>query len=143
MQSIDIHFKPSKTVIFLYLFLWLGSIGAIVYIPVTVMMKLLLLTIITVYAFTLVYLHGFLQGPTAITGLRYLSDDYWQVRLNKNEFTGILKGDSTVTTWVSVLRFKRSDKKLIYSYLLVRDSFEFDMYRRLLLRLRCFKSIKH
>lgn len=140
MQNIDILLKPSTIAIVLIIAMWLGSMIAIVSLHHTGWIMLLLLIIITLYGFTILYSHGLLRGPRAIKGLRHISGEHWQIIRNKDAFMAILTGDSTVTLKLCVLRFKIPGNTLKHSYVLFYDSFRSDMYRRLLLQLRCFKS---
>lgn len=136
MQNIDIHLKPSKIAIFLNLFLWLGSIGAVISLHQAIGLKIAALLLIVGYGIRL----G--MSSHAIRGLKHISGEHWLIRRNQGECMAILRGDSTVTLWLCVLRFTIPGEKSYYSCLLFRDSFEFDMYRRLLVRLRCSKGGK-
>jgi len=141
MQNIDIQLKPSKIAIFLILFLWVGSILAVMSLHMAIWITILLFFVISWYGAKIFFTHGLFIGPKALRGLRQISDKDWLIIMNKNEYPAILMGDSTVTSKFCVLRFQIPGKKLKYSCLIFDDSLEFDMYRRLLLHLRCIKSI--
>jgi hypothetical protein len=138
MQSIDIRLKPSKTVVFLSIFLWLGSVIAVMSLNIANWITLPLIVAISLYGINILFLHGLLIGSKALKRLQYISGNHWQILMNQGECTGILMGDSTVTLKFCILRFQIPGKKYKYSCLIVNDSVEFDTYRRLLLRLRCF-----
>lgn len=141
MPNIDIQLKPSKTAILLSLILWLSSIIAVISLHIPYWIVWLLLFVLFLYGLQIFFRHGLLIGPKALRGLRHISGKHWQISMNQGDFMGILMGDSTVTLKFCVLRFQIPDKRFKYSCLLFHDSFEFDTYRRLLLRLRCFKSM--
>lgn len=139
MQNIDIQLKPSKTVIFLSIFLWFSSVIAVVNLHTTIWLTLLCIILISLYGLNILFVHGLLIGPEALKSLRYISGNHWQIVKNQGECMAILIGDSTVTLKFCVLRFQIPGKRYKYACLIVNDSVEFDTYRRLLLRLRCFK----
>ncbi len=141
MQNIDIRPKPSKTAILLSLMLWLSSTMAVISLHITSWVVILLVIALFIYSSKIFFRHGLLIGPKALRGLRHISGKHWQVLMNQGEFMAILTGDSTVTLRFCVLRFQIPGQKFKYSCLIFKDSFEFDTYRRLLLRLRCFKSL--
>ncbi len=140
MPSIDIEFKPSKIAILLILWIWFGAMIAVISLHKASWITLALLLTISVYGMRALFLHGLLLDPKAIRGLKHVSGEHWQLFLRQGEYMASLQGDSTVTLMFCVLRFHIPDHKFTYSCILFNDSFEFDMYRRLLLRLRCFKS---
>ncbi len=139
MQNIDIQLKPSKTAIFLSLFLWFGSVLAMMSLNMESWMKILLVFVSSLYGINLLFVHGLLIGPKALKGLRHIYGRHWQILMNQGECIAILMGDSTVTLKCCVLRFQIPGNKHRYSCLIFNDSLEFDSYRHLLLCLRCFK----
>lgn len=141
MQNIDIQLKPSKTAVFLSLFLWFGSVVAVISLHKANWITISLFFVMSLYGINILFIHGLLIGPKALRGLRHVSGKHWQILLNQGEYMAILMGDSTVTLRFCVLRFQILGNNRKYSCLIFNDSFEFDIYRRLLLRLRCFKSM--
>jgi ABC-type multidrug transport system permease subunit len=138
MQNIDIHFKPSKIAIILIIGVSFGGATAIANAHFSWLTMIILYIVLFIYMSGVFYRHGLLRGQKAIKSLKYISGHHWGIEINQDYFVGKLRGDSTITLFLCVLRFEFSDNRFIKSYLLFYDSFEADSYRKLLLQLRCY-----
>lgn len=140
MPNIDIKIKPSKISILFILFMVLSSLAMIYYSECNSWIKLIAILLANIYGVYIYYKYGLLLSKNAVIGLRQLSSDQWQIIKQNDIVSATLLGESTVTTWVCLLRFKIPDKKWKISSLIFRDSVEvMDNYRKLLVQLRCFR----
>lgn len=138
MLDREFQCKPSRFFLMGILGISVVSSGIAFYLPVSVAVKFLCCLLVFCYGGYIFWQYGILQGMYSIVGLRHQSDGLWLLKARYDGFTAELMGDSTVTRWVSVLRFripKRFSKK---TCILFYDSLPEGQYRELLVRLRMF-----
>ena len=136
MQDLELIIKPS----FYYLAALIIFIAMSLYIaaslPISIWVKLNVLLLVAVYGGILIWHFGLLKAKDSIIRIRRLSDGKWQVQSNQKIYEAILKGDSTVTTAISVLRFQANNKRWPITCVIFPDSLPQDVYRRMLVALR-------
>lgn len=96
-----------------------------------------MLILVCAYSFSLCWRVGLLRGKQAITCLRHSPDGSWHVCM-RNQFTAVeLRGESTVTPLVSVLRFRVKEEPVSISCVIFCDALSVsNAYRHLLVALR-------
>jgi hypothetical protein len=128
MQS-EFELLPSKIAIALISSIILINIIIILTLPVFALVKLLLMCLVAAYS---VYVWKQLQQTSGIRG------DKWLIRQRDKVDEGVLRGDSTVTPFVSVLRFSMPGKFLATSCVVFMDSLSKDAYRQLRVIVRMY-----
>ena len=135
MHKIDINFRVSAQFNILLLMVILGSMLIILTLPTWILIKALLLTCTLIYGTSIFWRYGFLNSKQAVLGLK-LNQDGWFLRYNSG-VTGVeLCGESTITLFACVLRFKLPNESKKSSCVVFNDSLKPDDYRRLVVQLR-------
>lgn len=83
------------------------------------------------YGCYLIWRDALLLGPDAIMLLSH-ADGHWQLSTHTQQLTAELRGDSTVTGFVSVLRFRVEKRVLPISCVVFKDSLNPQLYHQLL-----------
>lgn len=130
-------FKPSRLYLFLLGLSYILSVVVFLYINVFWVFKIILLALTTLYSYSVLKQQGLLQHDEAILCLTK-DNKYWLVKTKQGEHQAELLGDSTVSSFASLLRLKSLQTNQIYTTLIFPDSLEFDQYRKLLVVLRMF-----
>lgn len=135
MQNIDITLKPSKQFLVFISALLLGSFMVIASLSLLSWIKIVLGLVLTGYGIKLFWCDILLRSRRSIIRLNKQNDGSWRLYDRKGAFTGLLAGDSTVTGFLCVLRFRVQGCFFKRSSLIFRDSVGADTYRKLLFRL--------
>lgn len=135
---LDLHVKLQLSRQFMVLILLVvgGCLLISISLPWAIAAKVLLFLTITGYGSYLFWRYGLLKSPNAITQLAY-KGKHWQLYDQQGPVDAELCGDSTVTTWVCVLRFRVAEKKLKRTCIIFCDALAPDEYQRLLAVVRC------
>jgi len=134
MQKLEIKLKASKQFFGLNLFLMLGAMIIVLSLPVNFLVKLLLLTGVISYASFNFYYFVFLKGLNSPQILKH-DRNGWSVITRKGEFDVILLGDSTVTQFISILRFRYLQTQSTLSCIIFQDMLPKQHYRQLQVRI--------
>jgi len=128
--------KPSRWYLRILISLLVGSFIVLLALPLRGWVKWVVLFCFSGYSAHLFYTTYLLRGARTIQALRALPDGRWQI--TTATYTGIadLLGNSTVTTSLSVLRFKRGEQYFPLSCVIFPDSLDSTRYRGLLIALR-------
>jgi hypothetical protein len=137
MHSLDINLQPSKQFIVLILLVLLGTLAVVFSLPVSGWIKGLLMIAILYYGLSILWTTGFIKGPYSIKGLRLRLDGSGILYCSPQPPEGIITGESIVTTYVCVLCFTMLGKPNKRTCILFNDSLEKDVYRQLLVMLKC------
>jgi hypothetical protein len=132
MPEIKIHLRRSNFFTTLLFFVVLGSVIVILNLPVFWWMKLILVF------FVLMYGGKIFLNQREILGFSF-DEKGWNLLLREGKISVLLANDSTVTRWVSVLRFSVEGKWLKKSCLVWWDSVSRDEYRKLIVAARWMK----
>ena len=135
MQNIDITLKPSKQFLIFISILLLGSFIVMASLPLSGWVKIVSGLVLAGYGIKLFWYDVLLRGPKSIIRLNKQNDGSWRLYDRKGAFTGGLAGDSTVTGFLCVLRFRVQGCFFKRSCLIFRDSVGAGTYRKLLFRL--------
>jgi hypothetical protein len=136
MQNHVFKLFPSKLYILLILTTLLTSILIFLCLSLSIWLKLPGCLFLLAYGAHLFWSKGLLRGRDAITELQVASDKRFRFYQAGKLHEASLLGDSTVTGWISVLRFKMSGKRFPVSCVILNDSLPADQYRQLLLILK-------
>lgn len=138
MPEISFKLKPSKQ--FNLLILLVLSICLVIVASINLRWeaKLALAVSVLIYSGWIAGRYGLLISKQAIVKL-VLNSNGWAIGKAQSLDLAQVCGDSTVTTWVSVLRFKVAKKRAKQTCVIFRDSLGSEQYRRLLVALRTVK----
>ena len=136
MRDREFVIKPSfyySTILIIFI---AASFCLAVSLAISIWIKRIVLVLVGVYGGILVWHFGFLKANDSIIRIRRLSDGQWQVQSNQHVYKATLKGDSTVTTVVSILRFQANNKRWPITCVIFPDSLPADGYRQMVVTLR-------
>ena len=139
MPNTEIKIQPSRQFISLILVIVIGSISIICALGVGLLIKSFLLSMTIYYWHTIFYRYGILQHPQAWIKLNLNADGSCLVHQQRQQYEAQLSGNSIITNFVCILRFTLSEQQKKHSCLIFRDAIQPDLYRRLLIQLRCMK----
>lgn len=109
-----------------------GSIISVCYLPFSGLTKTILMMSLLGYSLWNFYHHIQWQGIGQ-------DIDGWYLKKAGEQIPIILSGDSTITSIVSILRFRQEGKFLKQSCVIFKDALSADMYRQLIVRIKYFK----
>lgn len=133
MQNVHIQFKPSRQFIFLILLIVTLTFAIICFLSCALWLKLALLSLAFFYSFFILKQYGLLRSQQSVIGL-VLDAKGWQLQTKTKSYLVKLCGDSTITRYLCVLRFKKIGQQRKYSCIVFRDSV--NCYREFCLRVR-------
>jgi hypothetical protein len=119
----------------------MGSLFIISTLPVSILFRLFLAISVSIYALFIIYSNYLLKSSTAVTQLLF-NEDGWHISSKNTQQHVELDGNSTVTSWVSILRFKALNTGQTFVSLLFKDSIKTDDYRRLIVLLRTTRAYR-
>jgi hypothetical protein len=110
-----------------------GSLISVGYLSVSLLIKITLMLGLVAYSLRIFYSHKQWQA---------IGHDFngWYLGKAGSLIPIVPSGDSTITSFVSILRFKQDKKWLKQSCIIFRDSLSDDNYRRFLVRMKYFKE---
>ena len=135
MLTTDIKIQPSKFFSGLTLAVIMTTMIIISTLPLSLAVKLVLVLLTFGYGFRIFHHDCLMKSKSSIHNL-YLNNDGWWLATNTAVAPARICGDSTLSAFVSVLRFKIEGCKRKHSLVLFRDAVSTDAYRRLLVTLR-------
>lgn len=124
--------KPSKHYLILISITWFFSLIILLCLPLEIKVKIGSMIFVGGYGCYLIWRDALLLSPDAIMSLKRHADGHWQVSTHKQRLTAELRGDSTVTGFVSVLRFRVEKHVLPISCVVFKDSLNPQLYHQLL-----------
>lgn len=138
MHKIDISFKPSKLFVIGVLLTIAFTLGILYSLPLHMLKKVLLTLPILTYGGYIFWDRALLQGGYSILRLSY-STGGWQLQDRIKTWQAELCGESTITSFLSILRFTQPGKRKIRTCLVFKDALGSEHYRRLIVILRTAK----
>jgi hypothetical protein len=127
--------KPSKLYLSLISVIWLFSL-ILLCLTLEIKVKIGSMILVGGYGCYLLWRYALLLSPHAIISLRCHADGHWHLSTHKQQFRAQLRGDSTVTGFVSVLRFRVEKRLLPVSCVVFKDSLSAQHYHQLLMVIR-------
>lgn len=130
MQKLVIPLRLSKRFILLQMILLCSSLMLLLYFPWPLILKLILsLSLLSYSARILIHQQRWQALIHSSVG--------WQLGYGTAMLTAELRGDSTITNWVTILRFNILPERQVYSCVIFDDTLENKaQYRQLIMRLR-------
>lgn len=135
MLKLDFKFKPSRIYIGVMACLLLLSAGIITCLPVELALRGVGLVLVATYGFYILFRFGFLRSSDAVVGMRQERNGNWFMQLRSKEVPVEILGDTLVTEMITVLRYRSAKCRWPGSCIVLPDSMEPNVYRRLLLAL--------
>lgn len=137
---LNFEFIPKISTYYLVLLIFFFTLSAMIIInlPIGIAIKLLGLLSVFIYCGHMLFRFGLFFSPHSIRGLKRDSQGKWLLYTHKHTYEAELLGDSTVTSFVSVLRFRIPQSYWPKSCVIFRDSLPLDHYRKLLVVLRMY-----
>ncbi|RDI42692.1 protein YgfX [Aquicella lusitana] len=145
MPGPEFKLRPSRQYLALIGTVFLGSLGMVLLLPIEAWIKILICLLLFIYAGGVLWQFALLRSPHAVISLRQNQHGKWLLRTSLKVYEAELCGDSTVTPFVSILRFrlpKQGWSMLVPACfkpgvcIVFRDSLKQDDYRKLLIHLR-------
>lgn len=133
MLDIDISLKPSKQFISLISIATFLSFFIISQLTVGIWLKFALFLFVAMYGGYIFWRYGLLMHSYSIGRIKSSNDEYY-ISNRISTYSVELLGDSTLTRWVSILRFKRLGHRTKHSCIVFNDSLDRDNYRSLIVR---------
>lgn len=136
MQNIVFKLHPSKVYCTLLALVLIASAGIAFNLPIHFLLKSILLFVLMGYGAHIFYRYALLHAKLSIVGVNKLEGRTWQVTTQMGVIDAQLRGDSTVTAIVSILRFDFPQKRWPVVSIVCRDSLAPEQYRQLVGMLR-------
>lgn len=135
MLDHEFKLKPSKSYIAFLTILISMSIVVVLTLDVYWIWRAAGIFSVLLYGWCLLWSKGLLKSQYAIRVLRYTQDG-WRLYTGTQSFSATLKGDTTITRWVSILRFRVANKTFPMSVVVFHDALEANQYRQMVVALR-------
>ncbi len=136
MQKLESKFQISKLFILIQVVLALGSIAIVCYLTMALAIKIALISGILLYSRII------FKDQLQWEAIRHDTNG-WSLRRLGEDIPIEIAGESTVTHYVSILRFILPGKRLKSACVIFRDNLEQDHYRQLIVRLRYMRIASH
>ncbi len=139
MHRIDINLQVSAYFKLLISIVVFGSLVIIFTLPANILLRLFLVISVSIYAVCVFYSNCLLKSNSAVKRLLF-NEDGWHISCRNKQLHVELRGESTVTSWVSILRFQELNKRQKYTSVIFRDAMNQEEYRRLIVLLRTTRA---
>ena len=140
MLDQEFKLKPSKYYLVLMISVLLMTMFMIAYLPLSGFLKFGLWMILIIYGIHFFWSYGCLRGSSSVLAVRYRENIGWLIKTPTNNFLANIKGDTTVTAWASILRFRIERRSVIpatsFSCVIFKDALDQDEYRKLMILLK-------
>jgi hypothetical protein len=136
MRNREFRLNPSKSYLIFLAILLLSTMVIWVSLSLPLLIQTLGVLVIGFYGYILIKRYGLLESTYSIKAIQYKEKDTWLIYQQNNWLLAELLGNSTVTGWVSILRFRINNKGRSLSCIILKDSLGEDTYRHLLSVLR-------
>jgi hypothetical protein len=135
MRKLDITVNPSRYFIFFGLAATVGGLLICLTLPLGFFLKIFLLGCVLAYGWHLIFSQALQHHSQAIVKISYESER-WFLHTRTHSGPANLCGDSTMTGFLSILRFNRDGVRKKQSCVIFKDALEPDFYRRLITAVR-------
>ncbi|HTM63385.1 MAG TPA: protein YgfX [Gammaproteobacteria bacterium] len=136
MQNHEFNLHSSRIYGSFLVAMLLGSAIIVLTLPLAIWLRTLILSALIVYGALVFNRHVLLRASDSIIRLCRLDRERWQLTTRAGAVDANLRGDSTVTAFVSVLRFEDVSGKRLLPCIIFRDSMTADKYRQLISNIR-------
>ncbi|HVE43873.1 MAG TPA: protein YgfX [Gammaproteobacteria bacterium] len=132
MQQETFQLHPSRYYTYFFSFFTISTMAVVCYFSCAVVIKLGLLLFTVFYSASIFKRHVFLKSPLSVRCITWRQGQLWRLSLQNTSVDAVLRGDSTVTRFVSVLRFSVQGSRWPVSCVVFPDALAVDKYRRLI-----------
>ena len=136
MPDLEFKLKPSRQYLILLISFLILSLWVAVMLPVSLWIRFAVAGLAAGYGAILLWQAGLLRAKTSIVSMRRLENGNWFLSTRSLQYEAEIRGDSTVTNQVSVLRFQPLQRWRPVSCVIFRDALPPEDYRRLVVVLR-------
>ena len=136
MQDRAFKLLPSRFYCLFLAAMLFGSAVITLMLPMELWLRTLIFAALVVYGARIFWRFALLRSKHSVIKLSNLTGKRWELTIHGETVEGILRGDSTITTVVSVLRFDIRGSRWPLSCMVFRDSLRGDDYRRLISTIR-------
>lgn len=131
MQNLAFKFNISRIYCVFLAAMLVGSGIIVVLLALPFWVKALMLAALIGYGAPIYWRFALLRGALSVLEIAKLDQKRWRVSLRDDEFDSELRGDSTITNLVCVLRFNMPGRRTPLVCIVFRDALSSDDYRRL------------
>jgi hypothetical protein len=135
MLKLDINLVPSKLFTTVIALIFLCSAVVVMTLTMILFAKLCLIFLSAAYSAYIIFYYGLLKSQKSILKIS-LSPDGWTIWDKHRVHAAELCGSSTITRIVCVLRFKILSERSKRSCLVLKNSLDPNLYRKLLMNIR-------
>lgn len=132
MSVVEFQLKPSRFYLMVMVLVFLASAVMLSLLAIAPLYKFLLLLVLVSYGVQLVWRFALLRDKHSVIALKKVDQDEWQVTNRAGVMLTKLRGDSTVTQWVAILRFDIKGQRKPLVSIIWRDSLPADQFRQLI-----------
>ncbi len=136
MPELELDLNPSKQFIMLFMLAMVACLIIIANLSILLSIKIFLWLFVLSYGGHALLLSGFLKMKKSIRKIRLIGD-ICEFSDQLHSYPVKLLGDSVVSRFCCILRYKTPDYFLAQSCVIFRDSLKQDDYRKLLVYLKC------
>jgi len=109
------------------------SLLAVTITTISVFIKFFILILTGIYCARILWKHIWLRDQHALVAFSHQVKRGWQIKLRAEVYSAQLLGNSTVTRFVSILRFGVPNKRLAITAIVFNDALKAGEYERLML----------
>jgi hypothetical protein len=114
----------------------IASNGILLSLPLGWFLKAAIMLLTAAYGLSIIWQHGLLKGKNSLVSLSK-NQTVWHIATRDAIFSAELCGDSTITTLVSILKFRTANSKTLLSCVIFCDALPTNnQYRHLIVQLR-------
>ena len=132
MHSQEFRLHASRHYLILLGIVFFLSASIIFMLPLYLLVKFSIFVVLFIYMGWITQRFCLLKLDSSIIVLRFISGNKWLLITRQGDINAELLGDSTVTRWVSVLRFRVDGHRFPQSSIVFRDSLPEGVYRKLI-----------
>ena len=138
---LQLELHASKILFTVLLFLHTLAIVALMILPFSIWLRLLLSVVIALIGMYLIAVHAMRSADKSINKIVWDANDGWLIssRIAENSKM-ILLGDSFIHPLLTVLRFKQQKKNFATNVVLLKDNIDENEFRRLRVRLKLSRN---
>ncbi len=134
----EFHCRSSRLLFSIMLIVLMGTIGAVIYLPIVWYMKCVLVLCVIIYGSVIVWRYVLLRHVHSILQLHCLGNGKWHIQTVSHRYEASLMRDSIVTQMMMLLRFHVQGKRFPLTTIILRDALGNESYRRLIAATRFF-----
>lgn len=136
MLNLEFKIKPSWQYLFLLAFVFLATAAVIFSLQILWIWKGILFLTTAIYCWQITFRYALLKAEQSIISIKYEGNKTWTVQMKSGQYRGELCGDSLVTTFVCVMRFRIPGKFWPRSCVIFQDALDDNQHRHLLTLLK-------